>query len=84
MNNPLVVAFIRAAYIALGSGAAVALTTWATTDDAKTIIIATGTAVLSILFGRGAGEGVFDQRTKPDMNVRPATSFDNLPDAPKA
>lgn len=80
MNNPLVVALIRAAYGALGTGAAVALATWATTNDPKTIIIATGTAVLGILGFRGVGEGVFDQRTKPDMNRPPATNMDNLPE----
>lgn len=80
MNNPLVVAIIRALYIACGTGAAVALATWATTDDPKTIIIATGTAFLGILGFRGGGEGIFDQLTKPDMNVPPASNLDNLPD----
>lgn len=76
-SDPIVVAFIRAAYQAVGSGAFVALSTWAVTDEPKVIIVAAGIAVLSALGFRGVAEGAFDQIRKPNQNVPPASNLDD-------
>ncbi len=78
MTNPFTVALFRAALGAIMAGATVFMATWSTTNDVKTITIATLGAMISYIVSRGGIEGVFDQRTKPDMNVPPATDLDNL------
>lgn len=80
MSDPIVQAFIRAAYNAIGTGSLVAVTTWAVTNDPKEIIVPTAIAILGILGFRGGGEGTWDQRKKPDQNVPPAAALDNLGD----
>jgi hypothetical protein len=64
-------ALIRALIIAVLSGVATALTTWATTDELKPIIIAGGTAFLTPLIARFGGEGTYDTRRQRLGDVRP-------------
>jgi hypothetical protein len=77
LPDPIVAAAIRGAYNAVGTGAFVALSTWAVTDDPRVIITASGMAGLGVLGFRGVGEGMFDQLRKPNQNVPPATLVDD-------
>jgi hypothetical protein len=54
-------AIIRGLYTALGTGVSTALLTWATTDDVKTIVIASVGAALTVLGFRGGAEGFYDR-----------------------
>ena len=53
-------AVLRSAYQAVGSGLAVWLITWGTTDDLRSSLIAGGIAALAALGFRGGFEGGFD------------------------
>ncbi len=69
-GTPVITAWMRGAYQAIGQAALVALTTWATTDEPKTIIVAAGTAALLALGFRGLGEGAFDANRAANNDVR--------------
>lgn len=79
MTNPLAVALFRAALSALLAGATAFLGIWSQSDDPKTLAIAFLVPFVSVIASRGFGEGGFDARTKPFMNVPPATNFDDPP-----
>jgi hypothetical protein len=68
--SPQVTAWMRAAYWAFGTAALVALTTWATTDDVKTIVVSAGTSLLVALGFRGGVEGSFDSGRASNNDVR--------------
>ena len=69
-GGPLATAILRGLYQALGSGAAVFLITWATTDELKGPLIAGGVAALAALGFRGGVEGAFDQKRNNAGDVR--------------
>jgi hypothetical protein len=62
-------AIIRGLYMALGTGVSTALLTWATTDDYKTIIIASVGAALTVLGFRGGAEGFYDRNRAITGNI---------------
>jgi hypothetical protein len=62
-------AIVRGLYTALGTGILTALMTWATTDEAKTIIISGGTAALLVLGFRGGAEGFYDRNRAITGNI---------------
>ena len=62
MNAEYLSALVRGVLLAAFVGASTFLTTWATTDDEKTLIITTGTAVLGALAARFGIEGTIDSR----------------------
>lgn len=59
-NTPYYAAFLRALVVGVLTGASTFLTTWSTTDDAKTIGIAVATAFLAPFLTRFGGEGAYD------------------------
>jgi hypothetical protein len=65
------VALIRGVILGLLTGASTALSTWATSGNLKTILIAGGTAFLAPLIVRAAGEGTFDNGRASRGDVRP-------------
>jgi len=67
-------AIARALVIAVPTGILTALTTWATTDDLKTILIAGGTAATTTFLARVGLEGSFDTRRDRDEELRPRRS----------
>lgn len=58
--QPFTVASLRGVLTALFSGTTTFLATWTTTDNPKTIAIATLTVVVSVLTTRVLGEGTLD------------------------
>jgi len=71
MTAQLNAALVRALIIGLVTAAGIALTTWSTTDDGKTIAIAAGTAFLAPFLTRFGGEGGFDSQRAKAGDVRP-------------
>lgn len=69
-GGPLATAILRGLYQAAGSGAAVFLITWASTDELKGPLIAGGVAALAALGFRGGVEGTFDRRRNDAGDVR--------------
>jgi hypothetical protein len=63
-------ALLRGVILGLLTGASTALTTFATTSDFKTILVAGGTAFLAPLIVRAAGEGSFDNNRASKGDVR--------------
>jgi hypothetical protein len=70
MSEQLKAALIRALIVGLVSAASTALATWATTSEAKTILISTGTAFLAPFIARFGGEGTYDSRRAERGDVR--------------
>ena len=66
-STPYYAAFLRALVVGILTGASTFLTTWSTTDDAKTIGIAVATAFLAPFLTRFGGEGAYD--TNRDAKV---------------
>ena len=60
MSDQFNSALIRAVILAVCAGATTALTTWANTDDGKTIAVAGGTAFIAAFVARFGGEGAYD------------------------
>ncbi len=59
-NTPYYGAFLRALLVAVLTGVSTFLSTWSTTNDAKTIGIAAATAFLAPFIARFGGEGTYD------------------------
>jgi len=60
MSDQFKVAFVRALIIAFVTSLSTGLTTWATTDELKTILIAAGAAFSATFLSRFVGEGAYD------------------------
>lgn len=69
-SSPQITAMLRALYQAIGQAALVGLLTWATTDETKTIVVASGVAALTALGFRGGIEGAFDANRARHNDVR--------------
>jgi hypothetical protein len=64
-------AFVRALILAICTGLLTALTTWQTSDDGKTIIIAAGTAAITAFLARWGVEGTYDTNRAKNGDVKP-------------
>jgi hypothetical protein len=71
MSEQYKAALGRALLIALISAASTGLTTWATTNDGKVVLIAVGTAFLAPFAARFGGEGAYDTRRAHTGTVQP-------------
>jgi hypothetical protein len=69
MSSPLAAAMLRGLIIGVLTGASTVLTTWSQTSDAKTLIIAGGTAFIATFLARSGLEGTYDQNRQAHNEV---------------
>lgn len=79
MSEQFQAALRRALIIAVISAASTALSTWATTNDAKIIFIAAATAFLAPFIARFGGEGAYDTQRDKRGNVQPSDVGAHVP-----
>ena len=72
MSEQYKAALIRALITGVITSALTALSTWATTNEPKTIIIAAGTAFLTPFAARFVGEGAYDTQRAKIGDVKPS------------
>jgi hypothetical protein len=77
-------AIFRGLIIAVPTAILTTLTTWSQTDDAKTLIIAGTTSLLSTFLLRSGLEGLYDTKRQNDGDVHPGDVGAQAPPATAA
>ena len=70
-SSTVLTAFLRAVYLALITGALTGLGAYQQTNDGKASVIAGLIAGLTVLAGRGLGEGAYDATRQTNGDIKP-------------
>jgi hypothetical protein len=69
LSEQVKAAAVRGLIIAVPTALLTFLTTWSTTGDAKTLVIATGTSFIGTFLARSGLEGLYDQNRAKNGDV---------------
>ena len=71
LSEQVKAAMVRGLIIAVPTGILTFLTTWSSTDEMKTLIIATGTSFIGTFLARSGIEGLYDTNRAKTGDVHP-------------